>query len=242
MTELTTSGLFSNTMVAKNTTTGAWFSTFAVPLDRPQITDLRITITHKLDGTTLTTITTTTTPNTLILQHGLTSASLVSYAERVTTAQPPLTQLIRMNDGDVFTTPEFNINSTIQHMHAGEADVTSHGLSYTPNTIPTSHRQNSWRRLFLIHHDPHKYQYKQDHHSKESASTSKLTSSRRLRYRTRVMQDISPTETAHGGVDLGQHTWGQSRLHNLTHVFTALSPYALLFMLCLMLPGRGSGQ
>ena len=56
------------------------------------------------------------------------------------------------------------------------------------------------------------------------------------------MQDTSPTEIAHDGADLGQHMWGQSRIQYLLHVFVALSPYVLISMLCLMLPGRGSGQ
>ena len=126
-----------------------------------------------------------------------------------------------MNDGGVITTSKFSL-SYISNDAPHQGTVLNSSVHY--QSEQTSNHANP-RTSVPDWLDSHK---------------QKLPS-RRLRYRTQVTQDVSPTETAHGGVDLGQHTWGQRR-HDLIHVCIALSPYVLLSVLCLMLPGRGSGQ
>ena len=142
MVNLQTSGLRNGATMAENATTGAWISTtLAIPgyLNRPRIPDLQNNIMlHNLDGTTATTITTTTTPDTLTFELGLISAplertlnpgrmsiSLLSHAAefRVATAQTPPTQRTYTSNSGVFTTPELDINLTLQHTYADGAEA-----------------------------------------------------------------------------------------------------------------------
>ena len=131
--ELNGGGLFNPAMVLTKAMTGVTISAAPEFLHRLRNPEWQGHALHNLDGTTWTTFTTTTTPNTQPQQPWET--------DKVIIAQPPLTQLTRMNYGGIFTAPVFNINSTIQHTHAGEADATSHGSSYNSNDVPTS--QNS---------------------------------------------------------------------------------------------------